>query len=369
MMNVDPFAWSAKKKWMIITGVYLLIAFWQAGVFIADNVANYEPANIGRVFINEVSGSLLTLVMLPLLLAFFEHVPLRRPALGAKTALYLLVWIVYGSLLTVMFYTSRTVLYPMLGAGEYQYGDFLPRLVMETIKQFFVFWLIYLIRLYVITLHESNEQRLRAARLEQELSRSRLQTLQMQLNPHFLFNTLNVISSTMYENVKTADTMIATLSDLLRQTLNAMNWEVHPLRKEMELLGLYFTIMKQRFNDTLRISTRIDADCSDALLPGFIIQPLAENAIRFSMERDASPEISVTACRAGQMLVITVTDNGPGIPPDFDITATKGVGLANAIERLRTLYGREQSLELSNRPEGGLCVTIRMPFRLSEEVK
>jgi two-component system, LytTR family, sensor kinase len=366
-MNIDPYRWSRKKKWWIITGFYLLVAFWQAGVFIADNLANYEPAGVGRILINELSGVLCSLAVLPLLLAFFARMPLTRNTIARRLPLYLLVWIAAGSLLTVMFYTSRLALYPIFGAGEYHYGDFFPRLVMETIKQFFAFWLIYLIRLYVITLHESNEQRLRAARLEQELSRSRLQMLQMQLNPHFLFNTLNLISSTMYENVKIADTMIATLSDLLRQTLNAMNWEVHPLRKELALLELYFTIMKQRFHDSLRIETRIDEDCLNALVPGFLLQPIAENAIRFSMENAVSPAIEVKACRKEQSLLLTVTDNGPGVPADFDPSTAKGVGLANAIERLQTLYGADQNLELRNRADGGLCVTIRMPFRVPQD--
>jgi LytS/YehU family sensor histidine kinase len=238
-------------------------------------------------------------------------------------------------------------------------------MAMETIKQFFVFWIIYFIWLFFLTLHSSEQERLRALRLQQELTRARLRTLQMQLNPHFLFNTLNVISSTMYDDVKTADKMIANLSDLLRRTLDGVNWEEHPLRKELELLSLYGDTMKQRFREKLEIRTTIPSETLDALVPGFILQPLVENSIQYSMERKKNAAVEITTRRSGDKLIIAVSDNGPGIEEDLDKITKSGIGLSNTIERLETLYGSDQKLEIQNMDQGGLRVTLQIPFHLT----
>lgn len=364
-MKTDILQWNRRKQWLVIFGVYMLIAFWQAGVFVADNLANGKPARLGIILFEEIIAGLCSLSLLPALLAFFKRVPLKRGTVLRKLPLYLLVWLGYGMALTLLLYSSRTVAFDVLNFGTYQYGVFLPRMAMETIKQFFVFWIIYFIWLFFLTLRATEVERLRALRLQQELTKSRLQTLQMQLNPHFLFNTLNVISSTMYDDVKTADKMIANLSDLLRRTLDGVNWEEHPLRKELELLLLYGDTMKQRFREKLEMKTNIPAETLDALVPGFILQPLVENSIEYSMERKKNAVVDIAARRSGDKLIISVSDNGPGIEKDFDETLKSGIGLSNTKERLETLYGNEQSLEIQNIDQGGLRVTMCLPFHLT----
>lgn len=364
-MKTDILQWDRRKKWLTIMSVYMLIALWQTGVYVADNLANGRSARLGTILFEEIIAALCAFSLLPALLAFFERVPLKRGTIIRKLPLYLLVWLGYGVMLTVLLYSSRTVAFNVLDMGSYQYGVFLPRMAMETIKQFFVFWIIYFIWLFFLTLHSSEQERLRALRLQQELTRSRLQTLQMQLNPHFLFNTLNVISSTMYDDVKTADKMIANLSDLLRRTLDGVNWEEHPLRKELELLSLYGDTMKQRFREKLEIRTTIPSETLDALVPGFILQPLVENSIQYSMERKKNAAVEITARRSGDKLIIAVSDNGPGIEEDLDKITKSGIGLSNTIERLETLYGSDQKLEIQNMDQGGLRVTLQIPFHLT----
>jgi signal transduction histidine kinase len=364
-MKTDILEWNRRKKWLTILSVYMLIALWQTGVYVADNLANGRSARLGTILFEEIIAALCAFSLLPVLLAFFKRVPLKRGTIIRKLPLYLLVWLGYGVMLTVLLYSSRTVAFNVLDMGSYQYGVFLPRMAMETIKQFFVFWIIYFIWLFFLTLHSSEQERLRALRLQQELTRSRLQTLQMQLNPHFLFNTLNVISSTMYDDVKTADKMIANLSDLLRRTLDGVNWEEHPLRKELELLSLYGDTMKQRFREKLEIRTTIPSETLDALVPGFILQPLVENSIQYSMERKKNAAVEITARRSGDKLIIAVSDNGPGIEEDLDTITKSGIGLSNTIERLETLYGSDQKLEIQNMDQGGLRVTLQIPFHLT----
>jgi len=364
-MKTDILEWDRRKKWLTILSVYILIALWQTGVYVADNLANGRSARLGTILFEEIIAALCAFSLLPALLAFFKRVPLKRGTIIRKLPLYLLVWLGYGVMLTVLLYSSRTVAFNALDMDSYQYGVFLPRMAMETIKQFFVFWIIYFIWFFFLTLHSSEQERLRALRLQQELTRSRLQTLQMQLNPHFLFNTLNVISSTMYDDVKTADKMIANLSDLLRRTLDGVNWEEHPLRKELELLSLYGDTMKQRFREKLDMRTDIPAETLDALVPGFILQPLAENSIQYTMERKKYVAVEITARRSGDKLIIAVSDNGPGIEEDLDELVKSGIGLSNTIERLETLYGSDQKLEVQNMDEGGLRVTLQIPFHLT----
>lgn len=364
-MKRDILQLGRRQRWLLIFSIYILVAFWQAGIFVADNLANGEPARLGVILFEEIIAALCAFSLLPGLLLFFKRVPLKRGAILRKVPLYLLAWIGYGIALTILLYSSRTILFDVLGWGTYQYGVFLPRMAMETIKQLFVFWTIYLIWLFFLTLRESEEERSRALRLQQELTKSRLQTLQMQLNPHFLFNTLNVISSTMYEDVKTADKMIANLSDLLRRTLDGVNWEEHPLRKELELLALYGDTMKQRFREKLKMTTDIAPETLDALVPGFVLQPLVENSIQYSMERKKNAVVDVSARRSGETLIITVSDNGPGVEEGFDKSAKNGIGLSNTIERLETLYGSDQKIEIQNIDQSGLRVTMHIPFHLT----
>lgn len=364
-MKTDILQMDRRQRWLLIFSIYIVIAFWQAGIFVADNLANGDPARFGVILFEELIAALCSFSLLPGLLGFFRRVPLRRGAILRKVPLYLLAWLGYGMALTILLYSSRTLLFDVLGWGTYQYGEFLPRMAMETIKQLFVFWTIYLIWLFILTLRKSEQERLRSMRLQQELTKSRLQTLQMQLNPHFLFNTLNVISSTMYEDVKTADKMIANLSDLLRRTLDGVNWEEHPLRKELELLSLYGDTMKQRFREKLKMSIDIPSDTLDALVPGFILQPLVENSIQYSMERKKAAVVDVSAQRSGETLVITVSDNGPGVEEGFDKAVKNGIGLSNTIERLETLYGNDHKIEIQNIDQSGLRVTIHIPFHLT----
>jgi LytS/YehU family sensor histidine kinase len=166
----------------------------------------------------------------------------------------------------------------------------------------------------------------------------------------------------MYDDVRAADRMIANLSDLLRKTLDGVNWEVHPLRSELDLLSLYGEIMKQRFREKLHLTTDIRPETLDALIPGFILQPLVENSIQYSMQRGEKATIHIAASRSGEMLIVTVSDNGPGVHGDLDSIVTSGIGLSNTKKRLETLYGDRHSLEIRNLDQGGLRVTLQIPF-------
>jgi two-component system LytT family sensor kinase len=203
---------------------------------------------------------------------------------------------------------------------------------MEYTHQFFTFCLIYGIVMFGKYIRENQEQKVRASQLEQQLTRARLQALQMQLHPYFLFNTLNMISSTMYDDTRAADKMIANLSDLLRITLDAKGAEEHLLDKEWEIISLYIAIMKARFQDKLIVEKDIQDGTLKALVPGFILQRLVERAIKYSMKTLQTAEIKILSQEGAGRLKLTIEDNGSGISEEMDQVFENGVGLSNTVE-------------------------------------
>jgi hypothetical protein len=194
------------------------------------------------------------------------------------------------------------------------------------------------------------------------LTQARLDALRLQLQPHFLFNTLNAISTLVHRDANAADELIGDLSDLLRASLENKDHEV-PLAREIELLDRYLAIEKTRLGERLRIVRSIDPMAIAGLVPTFLLQPLAENAIRHGLEPRLAPgTITITARREGDMLHLSIADDGVGLGQTSAQTARHGIGLANSEERLRTLHDGRARLELISPPEGGVRVEVVLPF-------
>ena len=208
---------------------------------------------------------------------------------------------------------------------------------------------------------EAHHRQVASADLEARLAEAQLQNLQLQLQPHFLFNALNTISSVMYDDVSRADTMLARLSDLLRRTLQTGHSQEVPLEEELELVKSYIGIMEERFGDDLLVEFVVDPLVLRALVPQLILQPLVENAMRHG-RNPQTPKLvlSIAATPENSELVIRVQDNGPGMAVDASDQMIKGVGLSNTEQRLLSLYGARQQMLLEN--ANGLRVTIRLPL-------
>jgi sensor histidine kinase YesM len=191
----------------------------------------------------------------------------------------------------------------------------------------------------------------------------------MQLNPHFLFNTLNTVSSLMLRDTGTASQVLARLGDLLRVSLDTSGQQLVPLRQELEFLGRYLEIEQARFGDRLTVQLDVPSGLLDATVPNLLLQPLVENAVRHGVEQQSAPGgITVRAALNNGSLVLEVTDTGPGLAKDTAIAGTAnghGIGLANTRERLRQLYGDRQQLTLREREGGGLVVSISLPYETS----
>lgn len=215
---------------------------------------------------------------------------------------------------------------------------------------------------------EALKLELRASELQSQLVSARLNALKMQLQPHFLFNTLNAIAVLVrQQKSKGAEQMLGYLGDLLRRVLDDADAREVPLRRELEYLQIYLAIEQVRFADRLRVEVSVDPASQEAPVPQLILQPIVENAIRHGIERSSSAgHIQITASKAGGAIRLRVQDDGPGLLPG-DSCEGRGIGLANTRARLRQLYGQGAKLEIQNGDRGGLAVTMEIPCQDSCE--
>lgn len=209
------------------------------------------------------------------------------------------------------------------------------------------------------------ERERRAAELTASLSEAKLMALQMQLQPHFLFNSLNALSALVHTDPQAADDMIANLSELLRRALGAANHREVTLEKEMEYLECYLGIERVRFGNRLEVDWRIDSNTKHALVPVLVLQPIVENAIRHGVERRRADvgKISIASEVAGGKLRVIVTDNGPGLPAIPSAPRGHGIGVSNTRARLASLYGDDACLTLANATKCGCVATVELPLR------
>jgi LytS/YehU family sensor histidine kinase len=183
----------------------------------------------------------------------------------------------------------------------------------------------------------------------------------MQLQPHFLFNTLNTIAELVHEDPEAADRMITGLADLLRRSLALGGGQEIPLESELELLQTYLGIQKARFGDRLDVRVSVADDARAARVPMLLLQPIVENAIKHGLAARLDLQVRVD----GNQIVLEVIDQGTGAADDA-LRGRAGIGLGNTRERLTAIYGSAASLDLVNVPGAGAKVTVRLPMRSPE---
>lgn len=309
---IEWYAWA-----LLAPGIFYLVRkFYPSGDFLSI---------IEALGAHATAAAICVLVQPFLVAVFYEFLPWANPE--------------RGSFLDIYSFTLRT----HFGFLALTYAKIL------AVALVFDFW------------HRYQEGQIRSAQLEHEVTAARLHALQMQLQPHFLFNTLNAIASLVRANPSQAERMISRLGDLLRAALNRSDRLEVPLREEVEFTQRYLDIESVRFGDRLSTHLEIDPSVADALVPNLLLQPLVENSIRHGISRVTGPgEISLQARAEGDRLVLEVADNGAG--PGGPVKGS-GVGLENTRSRLAQLYGDDQALlRIGARPGGGTLVTIRLPL-------
>ncbi len=219
---------------------------------------------------------------------------------------------------------------------------------------------------FVLYYRRYREREQAAEQLARGLTEARLQALKMQLQPHFLFNTLNAVSALIPADAKPARRMIARLGDLLRVTLDHEATQEVTLREELAFLEPYLEIEQARLEDRLTVVMTIAPETLDARVPHLILQPLVENAVRHGIATRIEPgkvEISASRGPDDRFLQLEIRDDGRGMDRDHELGTRRGVGLTNIRSRLEQLYGREHRFKLENQAAGGVLVRISIPFR------
>ena len=271
---------------------------------------------------------------------------------------------------SVIFSLAYMVLRAWIGTwqSEASFAEaFQPLLVKTWHFNLLIYWVIVTVSFAFDYYGKFRERELRTAELEKSLAQAKLQALQMQLNPHFLFNSLHSISSLMHQDVEAADRMIVRLSDLLRAALDNSDMQEVTLDKELEFLKRYLEIEQIRFGKRLTVQMDIAPDTLDAQVPNLILQPLVENAIRHGIEPHAKPgRIELRSKRDGNVLTLEVCDNGAGMPPNQAVV--ENVGLSNTRARLEALHADAHKLELLTAPGSGVLVRMTIPFRLANKL-
>lgn len=317
---------------------------------------------------SEVTGALATAaVFFLVVIPAARKWPLAGPGWPRRLPAHLIALLAFSITKTLFMWGMRIPAWPLLGLGSYDYGNLLFRFPMEGAGDVIGYVTLSAAVHVWDAWRRSKEREVRTARLEAQLLSTRLSALQDRLQPHFLFNTLNTIGSLVHEDPEAADRMITRLSDLLRRALEATGEALVTVREELEFLTEYIAIMMVRFEDRARVELAVEEGLSSAMIPPFLLQPLAENAFKHGIEARAVPgSVRVSVRREGHILEVEVADDGPGRGAPSNPEQT-GVGLANVRDRLALLFGPDGTLDLEHPPEGGVTATVRLPLRFGRE--
>jgi two-component system, LytTR family, sensor kinase len=351
-------------KWPLIAfGWTIFGCFFASQVIVARAYAG-RPLRLSHTIFGWLICAYVWLALTPLVLYLARRFAFERRSWTRNLLLHLAASIGFA-FLQIAIYVSVTSLIALIFSTVPADGTFRSLFVSEFHFDLLTYWAIIGLSHALDYYRKYREREIRASQLEARLARAQLDALKMQLQPHFLFNTLNTISVLMQEDVSVANRLLLRLSDLLRMALNTTDAHEVPLRQEVEFLRSYLEIEQTRFQDRLTVRLDIDPDASEAQVPNLILQPLVENAIRYAVApRATKSTIEIRALRLNGQIKLQVRDDGPGISEAQKAIELPGIGLRNTRSRLEKLYGRAHLFDLSMPEGGGLQVTIMIPFHI-----
>lgn len=341
------------RKVLIVFGCWTFVALLFAAHVAIGSRTLGRPESFSRAFAVFMTYTPFWFAVTPIIVSISRRFQLGGPRPWRSAAVH----VVASLLLAAGSFAAFILLSPYMTTSRFNAAT-----VADRFKRLFAgqlhldmlrYWAVIAIE-HAFSYHRQVRER------EVALAEARLEVLKRQLQPHFLFNTLNSISVLMFENVNLANRMLLRLSELLRAGLaDDLPHEVS-LERELAFLDRYLEIERMRFGDRLTIDVNVDTATLGARVPNLILQPIVENAIRYGVAAvDRPATVSIRAGKSGNELHLEVRDDGPGLPPG----AKRGVGLSNTEARLRQLYGSDQKLELLPADGGGVLVSIKIPFR------
>lgn len=347
----------SSKRIRIVTAVAWLL-FWALMVSVA--VQDYARDD-GTAYWQPVLWETSSMVTATALLLIQRHFTRRHDHLLANPGRWFarqLAWLpMYWIAFTPLAFGIRHGVYALAGQA-YEHEPWLESFFYESAKLTVFIAMFYLIRFGVLSYQELLEEKVRVERANALLRQAQLQRLAQQMQPHFLFNALNTISSLMHTDVDKADATLIQLADVLRATLDVSDLHEAPLSTELRLAQGYARVMQERYAERVDIAWRIGADALDCQLPVMSIQPLLENIFKHTVEqRRQHVSISAQAVREDGMLIVRLEDDAGTLAEP----TSPGIGLKNLRERLEVLYGGRASLSLTQLAPSGVCAEMRIP--------
>jgi hypothetical protein len=342
----------------IVLGVWTLVGVFSACQWYLFQLSRGVTPNWGDALIPNLVSCWIWAGFTPVILRLTERFPLQRAIWARALGLHALFALGF-SLLDA---SIDAVLGGWFAALRPPAASLLSQYFGQSFLNVFSYFAVVAVA-HALSYHALfTERQVAASRLEAQLLGAQIRALEMQLHPHFLFNTLHTIASLVRAGRNPAAvSMIAGLSDLLRASLRTDGPAEIPLKDELALVERYLAIEQIRFQERLEIRVAAEPDALEALVPALILQPLVENAIRHGIERRAAPgRVEVEALRRNGTLVLRVQDTCSGTPGALRDGA--GIGLSNTQARLRHLYGDRQHFELSEVPGGGAVALVELPF-------
>jgi two-component sensor histidine kinase len=357
-------------KWLAIVGVWAVLGVIYAAPTYIEVRAEQHGHMAWRIFTWSILSWLAWAALTPAIVWLARHYSLVGEAWKRNLIVHLPAFLFMSTLHSAAATAITLWIKPFDNMGDSP-KQFWPRFVSRVPGLFPSDLLVYgavIGVFYAVDYYRKyREREFQATRLEAQLAQAQLDSLRMQLHPHFLFNTLNSIVGLVRDNKNNAAVnMLVGLSDLLRHTLEHSSRHEIELREEINFIKLYLSIQEVRFSDRLRVELDIDPRTTKALVPNLILQPLTENALRHGIARSAnSGLVGISSAIAEGHLRLTVYDEGAGLPDDWQLKGSAGIGLANTIARLQQLYDDEHEFDIRNRSGGGVEVVIVIPLRIS----
>jgi two-component system LytT family sensor kinase len=346
-------AWPV-PPWLVYVACWLVLGVYQglnASIGADSDVATWKP------FVWELSSAVIIMLLVPLVFRFerrfrIDSRPRARVVVGHAIGL-----IVFSAVHTTVMVVLRQLAYGAMGES-YDYGPVWERGFYELQKDVLLYAVILTVCFAMREFRVRRASELRASQLAAEVGEARLRQLTAQIEPHFLFNSLNAISNRMHEDVEAADRMISQLGDLLRAAYESDASVLVPLRRELAWLRNYLAMMAERFRGQLEYDVDVDVGLDDVPVPRLLIQPLVENALRHGLAARGG-RLSVAVRRRDGDLEYAVSDNGVGLVGG---ELEHGTGLANVQRRLELLFPERHTLAVMPRTPSGVTVTVRFPL-------
>jgi two-component system, LytTR family, sensor kinase len=358
--------WTPPLRWVFAAATPLvLFSTLQAYRLTTLNLRVPMDIEIGKLFLLNASYWYVPALLTPAIFRLAHRFRLDAPGWLRAIAVHAVFACSFSVFHCACMIATRLMLFESGGKNpNVAWASFIQRRFLENLDWTLMVYSTIVGLSYALAYYrESQARAVKEAQLETRLVEARLRTLEAELHPHFLFNTLHAISSLVHTNPDSADRMISRLSDLLRITFDRAGSPRISLQEELEFLQKYLEIEQTRFQDRLSVRFDIDPETLDAEVPRLILQPLAENAIKHGVSpKPGDGLVQIVSRRRGDSLWLEVSDNGMGLSAGARAQLRSGVGLSNTRDRLACMYGASHTIDFSD-GTNGLAVRLEIPFR------